>query len=91
MNDALSSFSNSLIWLIGVSIMISRGIIKTGLGARIGYLFIAVWGKKDHRHCLFAGAVGADSGADHAQQHGARRRHHPPHHARHCGQLWLRP
>ena len=44
--DALSSFSNSLIWLIGVSIMISRGIIKTGLGARIGYLFIAVWGKK---------------------------------------------
>ena len=44
--DALSSFSNSLIWLIGVAIMISRGIIKTGLGARIGYLFIAVWGKK---------------------------------------------
>lgn len=44
--DALSSFSNSLIWLIGVSIMISRGIIKTGLGARIGYLFIAVWGRK---------------------------------------------
>ena len=44
--DALSSSSNSLIWLIGVSIMISRGIIKTGLGARIGYLFIAVWGKK---------------------------------------------
>lgn len=45
-DDALSSFSNSLIWLIGVSIMISRGIIKTGLGARIGYLFIAVWGRK---------------------------------------------
>ncbi|RMW96103.1 DASS family sodium-coupled anion symporter [Allofranklinella schreckenbergeri] len=44
--DALSSFSNPLIWLIGISIMISRGIIKTGLGARIGYLFIAVWGKK---------------------------------------------
>lgn len=44
--DALSSFGNPLIWLIGVSIMISRGILKTGLGARIGYLFIAVWGKK---------------------------------------------
>ena len=39
--DALSSFSNPLIWLIGVSIMISRGLIKTGLGARIGYGFIA--------------------------------------------------
>ncbi|MEZ5630844.1 MAG: DASS family sodium-coupled anion symporter [Burkholderiaceae bacterium] len=44
--DALSSFSNSLIWLIGVSIMISRGIIKTGLGARIGYYFISVWGRR---------------------------------------------
>ncbi|XXQ67943.1 DASS family sodium-coupled anion symporter [Neisseriaceae bacterium B1] len=45
-NDALSSFSNQLIWLIAVAIMISRGLLKTGLGARIGYLFIAVWGKK---------------------------------------------
>lgn len=44
--NALSSFANPLIWLIGIAIMISRGIIKTGLGARIGYLFIAVWGKK---------------------------------------------
>jgi len=46
MNDALSGFSNPLIWLIGASIMISRGIKKTGLGTRIGYLFIAIFGKK---------------------------------------------
>lgn len=46
MKDALSSFSSPLIWLIGVAVMISRGLLKTGLGARIGYLFIAVWGKK---------------------------------------------
>lgn len=46
MEDALSNFSSSLIWLIGISIMISRGLLKTGLGRRIGYLFIAVWGKK---------------------------------------------
>lgn len=45
MKDALSSFANPLIWLIGVSIMISKGLQKTGLGARLGYLFIAVWGK----------------------------------------------
>lgn len=45
-NDALSSFSNSLIWLIGIAIMISRGLIKTGLGARIAYKFIALFGKK---------------------------------------------
>ncbi|MCP2040541.1 DASS family divalent anion:Na+ symporter [Neisseria sp. HSC-16F19] len=46
MRDALSSFSSSLIWLIGVAIMISRGLLKTGLGARFGYWFIAVWGKR---------------------------------------------
>ena len=34
--DALSSFGDPLIWLIGISIMISRGILKTGLGSRIG-------------------------------------------------------
>ena len=43
--DALSSFASPLIWLIGVAIMISRGLIKTGLGARIGYGFIALVGK----------------------------------------------
>lgn len=44
--DALSSFGDPLIWLIGIAIMISRGILKTGLGARIGYYFISVFGKK---------------------------------------------
>ena len=46
MRDALSSFASPLIWLIGVAIMISRGLLKTGLGARFGYWFIAVWGKR---------------------------------------------
>lgn len=44
--DALSSFSNTLIWLIGVAIMISRGLLKTGLGARLGYYFISLFGKR---------------------------------------------
>jgi len=44
--DALSSFANPLIWLIGVAIMISRALIKTGLGARIGYGFITLFGKR---------------------------------------------
>ncbi len=44
--DALSSFSNSLIWLIGIAVMISYGLTKTGLGKRIGYYFISVFGKK---------------------------------------------
>ncbi|PSJ80735.1 DASS family sodium-coupled anion symporter [Neisseria iguanae] len=45
MKDALSSLNNSLIWMIGVAIMISRGLLKTGLGARIGYLLISWFGK----------------------------------------------
>lgn len=45
-NDALSSFANPLIWLIGVAIMISGPRIKTGLGARIAYAFVAVFGKR---------------------------------------------
>ncbi len=44
--DVLSSFSSPLIWLIGISIMISRGLIKTGLGNRIAYYFISLFGKK---------------------------------------------
>ncbi len=44
--DALSGFSNSLIWLIGISIMISISLTKTGLGARIGYHLIALFGKR---------------------------------------------
>lgn len=46
LNDALSGFSNSLIWLIGLSIMLSQSLLKTGLGARIGYGFIALFGKR---------------------------------------------
>ncbi len=46
LDDALSGFSNQLIWLIGISIMISLSLTKTGLGARIGYYFISLFGKK---------------------------------------------
>ncbi|WP_126944222.1 DASS family sodium-coupled anion symporter [Xanthomonas sp. BRIP62418] len=44
--DALSSFSSPLIWLIVVAILISRGLKKTGLGNRIGMVFIALLGKR---------------------------------------------
>ncbi|MBO9685273.1 DASS family sodium-coupled anion symporter [Roseateles chitosanitabidus] len=44
--DALSSFSSPLIWLIVVAILISRGLKKTGLGNRIGLMFIALMGKR---------------------------------------------
>lgn len=44
--DALSSFSNPLIWLIVVAILISRGLKKTGLGQRVGLMFIALLGRR---------------------------------------------
>jgi len=40
-NQALSGFGNSTIWLIVVAFFISRGFIKAGLGSRIAYLFMA--------------------------------------------------
>lgn len=44
--DALSSLNSPLIWMIGIAIMISRSLLKTGLGTRIGYLFLSLFGKK---------------------------------------------
>lgn len=44
--DALSSLSNPLIWLIVLSIIVSRGLKKTGLGKRIGLFFISALGRR---------------------------------------------
>lgn len=44
--DTLSGFSNPLIWLIVGSFLVARCLIKTGLGMRIAYWFIAAFGKK---------------------------------------------
>ncbi len=44
--QSLSGFGNSVIWLIVIAFFISRGFIKTGLGARIAYLFMSAFGKK---------------------------------------------
>lgn len=42
---ALGSFGDKVIWLIGISFFIARGFIKTGLGSRIAYIFIKLFGK----------------------------------------------
>jgi DASS family divalent anion:Na+ symporter len=44
--ESLSGFGNRVIWLIVIAFFISRGFIKSGLGARIAYLFMAAVGKK---------------------------------------------
>ena len=43
--NALSGFGNSTIWLIGLAFFIARGFIKTGLGNRLAYNFIRLFGK----------------------------------------------
>ena len=45
-DEALSGFGNSVIWLVVIAFFISSGFIKTGLGARIAYRFMAAAGKK---------------------------------------------
>ncbi|WP_457651060.1 DASS family sodium-coupled anion symporter [Propionibacterium freudenreichii] len=42
----LSGFANSTIWLIGIAMLLSRAVIKTGLGRRVALFFISVFGKK---------------------------------------------
>ncbi len=44
--QALSGFGNRVIWLIVLAFFISRGFIKTGLGARVAYHFMAVLGRR---------------------------------------------
>ena len=45
-SNALSSYSSPLIWPISIAVMMSRGLITTGLGCRITYYFISVFGKR---------------------------------------------
>lgn len=41
---ALSGFSNSTIWLIVSAFFIARAVISSGLGTRLGYLFVRTFG-----------------------------------------------
>ncbi|XP_022013791.1 dicarboxylate transporter 2, chloroplastic-like [Helianthus annuus] len=43
--DALSGFTNDIIWLIVLSFFFSRGFVKTGLGDRLVMYFIKWFGK----------------------------------------------
>lgn len=45
-DDILQGFAKREIWLIFSAFFISRAVIKTGLGMRIAYLFIALFGKR---------------------------------------------
>ena len=42
---ALSGFSNSTIWLIVSAFFAARAVIASGLGERLAYLFVRVFGR----------------------------------------------
>jgi DASS family divalent anion:Na+ symporter len=44
--EALSGFGNRVLWLVVIAFFIARGFIKTGLGARIAYMFMSVLGRR---------------------------------------------
>lgn len=46
LEQSLSGFQNTTIWLIVIAFFISRGFIKTGLGTRVSYVFVRLFGKK---------------------------------------------
>ena len=57
-HESLSGFGNPVIWLIVCAFMISRGFVKTGLGARIAYWLMTKIGK--HSLGLAYGFVATD-------------------------------
>jgi divalent anion:Na+ symporter, DASS family len=44
-NEALAGYADPFVWLVLAAFFISRGMIKTGLGRRIAFLFIKAIGK----------------------------------------------
>jgi len=44
-NDALAGYADPVVWLVLAAFFISRGMIKTGLGRRIAFLFIRAIGR----------------------------------------------
>jgi DASS family divalent anion:Na+ symporter len=44
--ESLRGYSDPLVWLVLCAFFISRGVMKTGLGERIAYLFIRAIGKR---------------------------------------------
>lgn len=45
MNEALTGYADPVVWLVLAAFFISRGMIKTGLGRRIAFLFIKAIGR----------------------------------------------
>lgn len=44
--EGLSGFGHPIAWLVVIAFFIAKGFAKTGLGLRIAYLFVGIFGKK---------------------------------------------
>lgn len=44
--ETLSGFSNAVVWLVVLAFFVAKSFIKTGLGLRVAYHFVALMGKK---------------------------------------------
>ena len=45
-SEALAGYADPIVWMVLAAFMISRGMIKTGLGRRIAFLFIRAIGRR---------------------------------------------
>ncbi|MCC6127692.1 MAG: DASS family sodium-coupled anion symporter [Chlamydiae bacterium] len=57
-DEAFSGFSNDVVWLIVFAFFIARGFISTGLGSRVAYKVMSIFGK--HSLGLGYGLVATD-------------------------------
>jgi len=46
LDETLAGFQSSIVWLVVFAFFISSGFIKTGLGSRIAYYFVVLFGKR---------------------------------------------
>lgn len=57
MKEAFSGFCHPIIWLVVAAFLISKSFIKTGLGMRIAYYFVSLFGKKTLGLCYSISAT----------------------------------
>lgn len=46
MEEVAAGFGNSTAWMVAMCMFMATGFIKSGLGKRIAYLFVRLFGKK---------------------------------------------
>lgn len=46
LNEALSGFANPIVWLVVMAFLIAKSFVKTGLGFRIAYHLVSLFGKR---------------------------------------------